>query len=89
MYCMYHSFECRLHITVDMVAILQRRFWLNIFRAHIIQHHVCTCLQCLSLLHFSSFKFSDKWDGCTYNPQIQGLFGPNVDGLGYVDQVLT
>lgn len=32
---------------------------------------------------------TDKWDGCTYNPLIQGLFGPNVDGLGYVDQVLT
>lgn len=28
-----------------------------------------------------------EWDGCTYTPLIQGLFGPNVDGLGYVDQV--
>lgn len=31
---------------------------------------------------------TEKWDGCTYVPEIQGLFGPNVDGLGYVDQVL-
>lgn len=31
---------------------------------------------------------TEKWDGCKYVPQIQGLFGPNVDGLGYVDQVL-
>lgn len=29
------------------------------------------------------------WDGCTYVPKIQGLFGPNVDGLGFVDQVQT
>jgi hypothetical protein len=27
------------------------------------------------------------WDGCTYIPAIQGLFGPNVDGIGYVSQV--
>lgn len=30
---------------------------------------------------------TDKWDGCTYTPQIQGLFGPNINGIGYVDQV--
>jgi hypothetical protein len=28
-----------------------------------------------------------KWDGCTYNPLIEGLFGPNIDGLGVVSQV--
>jgi hypothetical protein len=37
----------------------------------------------------ANFFLADKWDGCTYTPQIQGLFGPNVDGLGYVDQVLS
>lgn len=31
----------------------------------------------------------NTWDGCTYVPKIQGLFGPNVDGIGYVDQVKT
>ena len=30
---------------------------------------------------------TDQWDGCTYNPLIQGLHGPNVKGLGYVPQV--
>ncbi|KAJ1444116.1 hypothetical protein B484DRAFT_388979 [Ochromonadaceae sp. CCMP2298] len=29
----------------------------------------------------------ENWDGCTYNILIEGLFGPNVDGLGFVDQV--
>ncbi len=29
----------------------------------------------------------EAWDGCTFDPAIQGLFGPNVNGLGYVDQV--
>ena len=28
-----------------------------------------------------------NWDGCTYHSEIQGLFGPNIPGLGYVDQV--
>ena len=32
-------------------------------------------------------KMVEEWDGCTYEPAIQGLFGPNVNGLGYVDQV--
>lgn len=31
----------------------------------------------------------ETWDGCTYIASIQGLFGPNVDGLGYVDQVTS
>ena len=29
----------------------------------------------------------EAWDGCTYDDAIQGLFGPDVNGLGYVDQV--
>lgn len=29
----------------------------------------------------------EEWDGCTYVEAIEGLFGPNVNGLGYVDQV--
>ena len=32
---------------------------------------------------------TDQWDGCAYVPQIQGLFGPNINGLGYVDQVTS
>jgi len=32
---------------------------------------------------------TENWDGCTYTPEIEGLFGPNVDGLGFVDQVLS
>eukprot|EP01034_Spumella_vulgaris_P026009 gene26009-32530_t len=32
---------------------------------------------------------TNAWDGCTYVPQIEGLFGPNVNGLGYVDQVTS
>lgn len=31
----------------------------------------------------------ENWDGCTYRPQIQGLHGPNVPGIGYVTQVET
>jgi hypothetical protein len=27
------------------------------------------------------------WDGCSFNPKIQGLHGPNVNGLGYVAQI--
>jgi hypothetical protein len=30
---------------------------------------------------------TDTWDGCKYVPQIEGLFGPNIAGLGYVQQV--
>lgn len=30
-----------------------------------------------------------NWDGCTYTPEIEGFFGPDVNGIGYVDQVLT
>jgi hypothetical protein len=29
----------------------------------------------------------ENWDGCTYNVLIEGLFGPNVDRIGFVDQV--
>eukprot|EP01039_Chlorochromonas_danica_P008280 gene8280-9129_t len=28
-----------------------------------------------------------EWDGCTYESAIQGLHGPNVNGIGYVTQV--
>lgn len=30
-----------------------------------------------------------NWDGCSYSPYIQGLFGPNVPGIGYVSQVTS
>jgi hypothetical protein len=32
---------------------------------------------------------TDIWDGCTYTPSIEGRHGPNVNGLGFVDQVTT
>ena len=32
---------------------------------------------------------TDLWDACTYNPNIQGFYGPNVNGLGYVSQIST
>jgi hypothetical protein len=31
----------------------------------------------------------DTWDGCTYIASIEGLFGPNVNGIGYVTQVTS
>ena len=34
-------------------------------------------------------KLLADWDGCTWTPQIEGFFGPDVNGLGYVDQVLN
>lgn len=30
-----------------------------------------------------------QWDGCSYEPFIQGLHGPNVNGIGYVTQVTS
>lgn len=32
---------------------------------------------------------TEEWDGCTYNSKIEGLFGPNVPGLGNVKQVTS
>lgn len=32
---------------------------------------------------------TETWDGCEYIPAIEGLFGPNVDGLGNVEQILS
>ena len=29
------------------------------------------------------------WDGCTYNEVIQGIHGPTIEGIGYVEQVTT
>lgn len=48
--------------------------------------------------HHSNYKQLEKqttdpsvllglWDGCTYSQYIQGLFGPNVEGIGYVTQI--
>jgi hypothetical protein len=34
-------------------------------------------------------ELTKTWDGCTYVPQIQGLFGPDVEGLGFVKQVTS
>lgn len=28
-----------------------------------------------------------SWDGCTYNDAIQGVYGPNIPGIGFVSQV--
>jgi hypothetical protein len=28
-----------------------------------------------------------SWDGCTYNKAIQGVYGPNIPGIGFVSQV--
>lgn len=30
---------------------------------------------------------TEQWDGCQFVPQIEGLFGPNINGLGNVQQV--
>jgi hypothetical protein len=32
---------------------------------------------------------TSMWDGCTYEPLIEGLFGPNIPGIGYVSQVAS
>jgi len=32
-------------------------------------------------------KLTAQWDGCLYDSRIQGLNGPNVDGIGNVQQV--
>eukprot|EP00606_Chrysophyceae_sp_TOSAG23-5_P001461 GSChrysophyteH2.ASY1.ANO1.245.1 assembled CDS len=29
----------------------------------------------------------DSWNGCDYYPEIEGFFGPDVNGIGFVDQV--
>ena len=31
----------------------------------------------------------EEWDGCTYNDAIEGFFGPDVNGIGFVDQVTS
>lgn len=31
----------------------------------------------------------EDWDGCTYTPEIEGFFGPDVNGIGFVDQVMS
>ena len=28
-----------------------------------------------------------NWDGCQYKSQIQGLYGPDIEGIGYVSQL--
>ena len=50
--------------------------------------YVCNIVLTVILILHILYASIEKWDGCAYDPKIQGLFGPNVDGLGYVDQVL-